>query len=146
MARLGELLVDAGLVEEPLMRRALRLQRRSGGPLGRLLVEQGWVTEAALLRALSAQLQLQSVDLDLAELVPEALAVLPAHYLRKHNILPLSLEPRLLRIAVADPPNAVLADELRVRLGRDVHFVLAGPGALARAFGRAFPDHGSPGA
>lgn len=138
--RLGELLMDAGLITETQLRHALSEQRRWGGRLGRTLLELGYVNEAAMAEALSKQLRLPAIDLDTAELPPEAPRWLRFDIAERYGVFPLQSDAKqkVLRIATADPTNAETLQALTFYTGMRVELTVASAGAIERALRRVY--------
>src|SRR5207244_12075127 len=85
---LGSLLVREGLISSEQLELALIDQQGTGLRLGELLVQWGWVESAAISRALAEQYEMEYLDLDAAEIDPDAVERLPAAEARRHNALP----------------------------------------------------------
>jgi general secretion pathway protein E len=100
--RLGELLIERGLIAAEDLDRALELQRERGDKLGRILVDMGYLAQRDLLNALSAQLGLPIATLTTPPSVPE-LEGLSARFLRQSLIFPVSVDEGVLTLAMADP-------------------------------------------
>jgi hypothetical protein len=130
--RLGEILVEAGVLDEARLRAALGEQRRWGGPLGRLLVDMRFVTEDILVDALSRQLGLPMIKLEGRSPDPKALELVPYDLAMQHQIVPLQADARFLDVATSDPTNLGILDELRVRTRLNVRPYLAGPKSLEK--------------
>jgi type IV pilus assembly protein PilB len=142
LARLGEILVMAGVLDEPALRKALAIQRTQGGPLGRILVENHIIDERALVRALSMQLKIPEVDLDALEVADDVKAKVSLADARTHMLVPMRIEDRKLHVAMADPPTGgapnPIVEALRVLHRMDVVVYLAGPLAIERAIERLY--------
>jgi type IV pilus assembly protein PilB len=136
--RIGELLVEAGVLAAGSLRAALGEQRKWGGPLGRHLVDMGFVTEDALVEALSRQLGLPAVDLDAANISPEVLSLVAVDLAERSAVIPFRQEGRFLDVAMSDPTNLGVVDELRIRTQLNVRPYLAGPNAIERALARHY--------
>ena len=140
--KLGEMLVEAGVLSEQKLRMALNEQRRWGGTLGRTLVETKAISESELVRVLSLQLGLQSVDLDTVQIDPTVLELVPADFAEQHSLIPFAQTMEFLDVAMAEPTNIGVVDELRIRTQLTIRPYLTGPKmierALARHYRRAF--------
>ncbi len=128
--RLGELLVQQGLITSDQLRIALKEQERSQLPLGRQLVALGFVTEAVIRDIVAHTIGQESVDLSTVVADVEALKLVPEDFARRHNVLPLAFDAdkRLLVVAVADIFNVMALDQLRSLVGPQVELkpLLAG--------------------
>lgn len=136
--RLGEILIEAGLIDETGLRSALIEQRRYGGPLGRVLVDMKLVVEEHLVAALSKQLAVPLVDLDALDVAQAVLDLIPADVAEAQGIIPFAQPMKFLDIAMSDPTNLTVVDELRVKTHLNVRTYLAGPKAIERALQRFY--------
>lgn len=123
--RLGEILVELGIVSEDDIGVALGEQRESGRRLGDVLLQSGKVTSRQLLRALASQFGQEFVDLDdhiidleLTQQVPQPLA-------RRHRAVPVWRNEDRVVVAMANPADVLALDDIRNALGRQVHPVMA---------------------
>ncbi len=105
-ARLGELLIDRGLIAREDLDRALELQRERGDKLGRILMDMGYLAQRDLLNALSAQLGLPIATLGTPPSAPELEGLSP-RFLRQSLIFPVAIDTAsgegVLTLAMADP-------------------------------------------
>jgi hypothetical protein len=136
--KLGEMLVEAGVLSESGLRMALNEQKRWGGTLGRTVIEMKLVSEAELVRVLAAQLNLPTVDLDRQDIHPTVLDLVPAELAAQHNIVPFAQPMKFLDVAMTDPTNLGLIDELRIRTQLNIRPYLAGPKMIERAIGKHY--------
>ncbi len=131
--RLGEILVQAGLLDEAKLRAALEEQSRWGGKLGLILVRMNHITEEMLIQALGHQLHCPFVQLDGVPVAREAIALVPLTLCEQHGLIPFALQGRFLDVAMVDPLSAGLIDELRVLTRLNIRPHLGGPAAIDRA-------------
>jgi Type II secretion system (T2SS), protein E, N-terminal domain len=136
--RLGEILVQAGVLAEPQLRAALNEQRRWGGPLGRILVDMNLISEEAMVQALSHQLNLPAVNLDQRHIQPEALATIPAELAEQLGVIPFALQGKFLDLAMGDATNISTIDTLRTRTRLNIRPYLAGPKSIERALAKHY--------
>ena len=137
--RLGELLVEAGLIGERAVHDALGQQLEWGTPLGRTLVQMGLLNEQQLIPVLAAQLDLPAVDLATASISPAALALVDEAFCQKYGCLPFAYWPQegVLDVASADTPSRKLLEQL-ASTGCTIRPFLAGLHAIREAIERAF--------
>ena len=115
---LGALLVRGGALTGEELEAALSQQKESGLRLGELLVERGLVTRAAVARALSEQHSLEFVDLGATPIDPEVSSLLSSSLARRYGAVPVRfLDDGALLVAVSDPTNVIHSDDLRLALG-----------------------------
>ncbi|QRK07807.1 DUF4388 domain-containing protein [Archangium violaceum] len=120
--KLGERLVEAGLVTTDAIQKALEHQKITGHRLGDCLVEIGLLQEAALLRFLAAEFQTRFVSaekLAKARIPTEVLDKVPVRLAEAQNVLPLAIDPerKLLSVVAAEPQNKKLMDEIALVTG-----------------------------
>jgi len=132
------MLVDAGLLSEQALRVALKEQQRWGGSLGRTVVEMKLVGEPDLVRVLAGQLMVAAVDLDAMEIPQSVLAWVTADMADLHAIVPYAQPMKFLDVAMADPTNVSVLDELRTRTKLNIRPALAGPKMIERAIGKYY--------
>jgi type IV pilus assembly protein PilB len=123
--QLGSLLVERGLLGENELSLALEEQERSGRLLGQILVDQGLVHENDLVATVAGQLGIDFVDLDEYAVDPTAVNLVPDALCRRHVALPIGWDGARLIVAMADPSNVVVIDDVRTLTGYDVMVVLA---------------------
>ncbi len=136
--RLGEILLEAGLIDEATLRAALTEQRRFGGHLGRVLVEMKKVLEEDLVAALSRQLAVPVIDLDHLEVPQAVIDLVPVDMAETYGLIPFAQPMKFLDVAMGDPTNQTAIDELRVRTQLNIRTYLAGPKAMERALFRYY--------
>jgi hypothetical protein len=131
--KLGEMLIEAGAIDQAQLKSALADQRRWGRPLGRTLVEMRLIREDDLVRVLARQLGLQPVDLDKVEIPESVISLVPAHLAKSQNVIPFAAPMKFIDIAMLDPTNLGVVDEIRIRTQLNPRTFLAGPKMIERA-------------
>jgi len=131
--RIGELLVEKGVISEDQVRIALTEQRKGGqrnDHLGRIIVRLGFATEAVIRDVLGGALGYDSVDLGKVVIDASVVALIPKDVARRYHILAMTFndKDRLLTVAMSDPFNVIAMDQVRALLGGDVEIrpMLAG--------------------
>ncbi len=132
---LGRILVDRGAVDEETLSAALSEQRESGRRLGEVLVSRGLSDEETVARSLADQLNLAFVPPPLRP-DAEALELVRADLARSRLVVPLSVTPRTIRVAMADPLDLEAVDDIRFQTGRRVEATVTTPDAVRRAIAR----------
>src|SRR6266581_3624654 len=121
MARLGQLLVRADLVSENHLARALGIQHFAGGRLGTLLLERGSIEEDNLGKTLALQHGCEYIPWRrLAEIPASVIAALPAKFAIKHAAVPYERGENSLKVALRDPGDLRILDELFFVTGRKI--------------------------
>ena len=129
--RLGEQLVEAGLVSVEAIESALQQQKITGHRLGDCLLELGLIQEVALLRFLAAEFKTRFVSADKlakAKIPPEVLDKVPVRMCEAQSFLPLALdnERKILSIVMAEPQNLALVKEITLVTEMDEVFAYVG--------------------
>ena len=137
-APLGTLIFRAGLLPAETIENALEEGVKTGRRLGEILVERGLLQEEDLTRLLAGQKGLPFVSLRAEVIDPEATRLLSEDQARLFSALPIRFEEGLPLVAVADPTNDVLNRNIREALGQDVRFVVAGRSELNEVIGEAY--------
>ena len=147
--KLGEMLVEAGLIDEIQLRTALSDQRQWRRPLGITLVSLGFVSEAEVMRILSDQLSCPVADLDVKIVAPEVIELVPYEIATRHHCLPLTAQRKgsvmELYLAMSDPTDLAVIDDIRFRTGHAVRPVLVGDQQIEEAIQRSYrtgDEHG----
>ncbi len=140
MARkmLGQVLKEMRKVHEGQVQEALGIQRKSGGKIGEILVAKKYISEADLVQALGAQAGIQTVDLEGATIPPELAARVPATVAQGYKVVPVSESGGVLTVAMADPGNTAVLDDLRFMTGAEVKGVLAPAASIERAIQKLY--------
>ncbi len=121
MTRLGQLLVRADLVSENNLARALGVQNFAGGRIGTLLLERGSVSEDDLGKTLALQHGVEYVPWKLlADVAPIVIAALPAKFAIKHAAVPYDRSENAIKLALRDPADLRILDELFFVTGRKI--------------------------
>jgi type IV pilus assembly protein PilB len=136
--RLGELLLEQGLLTPEQLETALAAQRRQRRPLGQILLGQGLVDEKALAGVLSVHFDVPQVDFSRTRLEKEALALIPESYAREHTILPIRLDKDELEVATVDPGDLALFAELKVLTRKRIRPVLGVRSQIDQAIAQAY--------
>jgi len=132
--KLGEILLEKGFVSLDGLRSALEACRRNGGSLGGWLMRLGLVGESKLLEALSEQTGRPSVTaLELATAPREIRTVIPISFAKRHMVVPFSRSGRTLDVAMLNPNDLVLLDELANMTGMIIRPHVATEAALSVA-------------
>lgn len=127
---MGKLLLMNGLITVDQLEYALKIQKQKGKKLGDTLIELGYIQEQDLMRILSSRLKVEYVDISKIEINKEATALLKKEYCESHTVLPIDVTEKGIVVATIDPMNFFLADDIRIKSGKPVKFVLASQGDI----------------
>ena len=133
--RLGDLLLEAGLITEDQLRDALVIQKETGKKIGEVLVSQELVEEKQITEALETQLGIPFVDLETEHIPAEVPRIIPEKLARRHILIPIKLENDELTIAMADPLNIFAIDDVKIATELKVKPVIATKEEILNAIG-----------
>ncbi|MDE5717468.1 MAG: Flp pilus assembly complex ATPase component TadA [Lachnospiraceae bacterium] len=139
--RLGDVLVQNGVITEEDLQRGLEKQKGSGRKLGETLVDEGIATEENIAKALSKQFHYDMVDLQNTEIPQEILELVPANVLKKHRAIPFEYSPdnmNVLRVAMSDPMDIAAMDDINIITNLQVEPVVATMGSVMLAIDRYY--------
>ena len=136
---LGSLLINRGLLNVEQVKQAFEEQRLTGRRLGEIAVGHGWVTSADLAKALADQFGLEYVDLSSIEPDRDAASLLQKELAFRYQAVPVRfLGDDLLLVAIADPTDVTIADNLRLALGYNVRLAVSEPDDLERTIKKLY--------
>ncbi|HMT81556.1 MAG TPA: GspE/PulE family protein [Azonexus sp.] len=137
--RLGDLLIQQGLLTEEQLKIALDEQKRTGRKLGRVFVESGYVTEAGISQALARQLRIPFVDLNSFTPKPDLIKLLPEAPARRFRALVLDQLPDgRLQIGMADPTDLQAYDEITRLVRREIDLAVVTESQLLAMVDRVY--------
>lgn len=132
-AKLGQLLITSQEITEEQLREAISLQKREGGRLGTKLVKLGYITEEKLVAFLSRQWGVPAVTLSDYKVDPSVLKLIPIEIARKYMIIPVARVGATLTIAMADPSNVFVIDDVKFMTGFNVDVVVTSESSIQQA-------------
>jgi type II secretory ATPase GspE/PulE/Tfp pilus assembly ATPase PilB-like protein len=135
--RIGQVLVEAGLVSDADIEQALGEQKkRKGKRLGEMLVELGLLRERDLSVTLAAKFDIPFINLDEVAINPEAAAQVGRELIQKFGVMPLDINQKTLTVAISDPTSIDALEALRVRSQRRIQDVMVTASQLKDAVAR----------
>lgn len=139
--RLGDLLVDAGVITQEQLGEALKKQHELGMLLGETLIELKFTDENEITEALHQQMGFPIARIREAKLAPEVISLLPEMIVRKHNVVPIEVDeenPNILRVAMADPMDILAIDDLGIVTNMQIEPMVATPSDIHFAIERYY--------
>ena len=136
--RLGELLVQQGLISPAQLDAALTQQKESGRKLGRVLVDSGIVTEEGISTAIANQLGIPFHDLREKDVDPAIVNLLPEIMARRFRAIVLADQGKQYLVGMADPSDVFGYDEISRALKKDVELAVVAEGQLLSAIDRLY--------
>lgn len=137
--KIGEMLVEAGLITNVQLQEALRHQRISGGRMGSNLVAMGFISEDLLMDFLAQKTGVPRYDLKNVDIPVSVLQRIPKRLADQLNVLPVSLkEPKSLILAMTDPSDLNAVDSARFASGLNIEPVVASYSSLKHAIAEQY--------
>lgn len=136
--RLGELLIDSGLISQEQLQEALEIQKQSGEKLGNIIVSQSYVSEPQIMEVLEFQLGIPFVDLNNTKIPSEVQRVIPYNLIRRHNVVPVKIEMNMLYVAMDDPLNFIAIEDLRMATSYEIVPMIASKEAITSTISKLY--------
>jgi type IV pilus assembly protein PilB len=136
--RIGDQLVHEQLITRDQLQKALDDARANGSRIGFSLVKLGFLGESDLVRALARQHRVPAVDLERVRLDPRILKLIPSEFAVKHQVLPLRRVGRTLTVAMSNPTDLGVIDDLKFLTRLDIEPVIAGDFTLKKIVEREY--------
>lgn len=125
MKRLGDILVESGFLNATELAEVLSVQKETGKRLGEVIVESGLMSEFDILRAVSSQYNYPIIDLSGIDVDPKATALLTQKFCEDNVVFPIGFDGDSLVVAIDDPMNITIEDELQFQTGYQISLMLA---------------------
>lgn len=137
---MGDLLVRAGLIDAEGLSRAREAQEKDGISLSKALVGLGLGDEQGIVLAIAKSLKLEALGAELPDVSPDVAALLPADFCRKRMVVPLSLQGKVLRLALANPMDYSTTQDVEFRTSTRVLAVVAGESQMQSLIHQVYPE------
>ncbi|HID32133.1 MAG TPA: type II secretion system protein GspE, partial [bacterium (Candidatus Stahlbacteria)] len=128
--RLGEMLVQAGLINEEMLSEAIEVQKREGTRLGSTLVKLGYLTSKELLDFLSKKFNCPAFDLSEDSIDEELLKIVPAELAMRYLVVPVKRKGKILTVAMVNPGDLAAIEDLQFATGHEIRPVVAAEESL----------------
>ncbi|HEC30984.1 MAG TPA: type II secretion system protein GspE, partial [Deltaproteobacteria bacterium] len=123
--RLGELLLRESLISVEQLDKALEDQSTTGSSLGSSLVKLGYISESDLMEFLSRQFGVPAVDPTKLDIDQKIIELIPSQMIQKYLLVPIALKGNTLSIAMADPSNHFIIDDIRFLTRKNIQVNVA---------------------
>jgi type IV pilus assembly protein PilB len=142
LRRIGQILVDLGYISDEQLELLIEEQeQRPGQLLGQVAMDMGMINDDQLAQALGEQMSLRTVALGDLSITPETLSKVTEPMAQMYRIIPTDFDGDTLTIAMCDPQNLSVQDELRTFLGYNIRVVVATEPALLAALDRYYGEN-----
>lgn len=118
--RLGEILLEAGMISEDQLEMALIMQRETNKSLGQILIESKFVTESNIKDALELQFGISYVNIKNVKLTAELAGMVPENLMRQRQLIPISFVGNSLTIAMVNPQDLPAIDDVRLAVSKKI--------------------------
>ena len=138
--RIGDYLVEQGLITQEQLEKVLEAQREAQGTkrFGDVIVELGFLSETKFTQALAGKLKVAYVDLSTVDIDEEAVRKVPEELALKHTVIAINIQGRRLTVATDDPINFNILEDIKVSTGMDTVPVLATKTAIKKMIGKHY--------
>lgn len=139
--RLGDILVEEGLITNEQLNKALKAQNTLKQKIGEILVDFGYIEEITIAKVLQKQFKLDIIKLSGMVIEPRVTSLVNEQILRKHMLIPFEFHktsPNLLRVAMADPNDFIAIDDLSIITNLQIEPVIATPSDIAAAIDKYY--------
>jgi type IV pilus assembly protein PilB len=123
--RIGDLLIEKGLITTAQLNDALKIQSQTGRKIGNILVENSIISEPQLIETISERLKIPLLSLDSVVIDPGVVSLIPVEVARRYTLMPVFRIAGHLTVAMADPLNIIAIDELKYITGLDIKRVIS---------------------
>jgi type IV pilus assembly protein PilB len=137
-AKLGQLLLDSGIITSKQLDEALAIQGKEGGRLGFHLVGINAISEQDLNQYLARQQSIETIDLDNIQISQDVLTLIPSEIAWRYEVIPIERDGRTLVVAMTDPHNLFAIDDLRFSLGMEVEPHICASSMVKRAIAKFY--------
>lgn len=137
--RLGDLLLDAGKINEIQLKEALEQQKIiKTKRLGEVLIDMGFLREDDILEVLEKQLGTPAIDLGKYKIDPNATALIPENIARRYDLIPIGKSDGKLVVAMNDPLNIFAIDDIKLLTGMDIKIVISSKTVILKAINKFY--------
>lgn len=123
--RLGDLLLEGGLISKEQLDEALEIQKKTGEKLGQILLNHDYVTQQDIIKVLEFQLGIPHVELETYDIDPSACMFVSESLAKRYDLIPIQIDNGVLIVAMSDPLNVFAIDDIKIYSGMEVQPVLA---------------------
>jgi len=136
--RMGDILLDAGVITNEQLTEALAEQKASNKRLGQILIEKGFISEEKLMEVLAEQLGVEKVNLYNYNIDPSVATSIPTYLAQRYQVIPIEKREGKVILAMADPLNIIALDDVAMVTGAEVVPVIASETAVAHAINQFY--------
>lgn len=137
--KIGELLVEEGMIAAEQLSRALDEQRHSGERIGAVLVKLGYIDESVLVEFVARQFHVPQINLSKLTIPKDVLALIPTDIAHKYQAIPFGVMGNTLNVGMEDPGNLFVIDDLRFLTRKNIQVHVAAESVIKKVLGQQAP-------
>lgn len=138
--KIGELLMEDGLIKPDQLKRALDEQQHTSERIGSILVKLGFITEDDLVEAIARQFRVPAVNPSQLSISKEILNLIPLNIVQKYHAVPFGIMGNVLNVALADPGDLFIIEDVRFLTGKTIQTHVARESSIREVIGRYYED------
>ncbi|MBI4726650.1 Flp pilus assembly complex ATPase component TadA [candidate division TA06 bacterium] len=138
--KLGDMLLQAGLITKEQLEKALVEQKSSGDKLGACLIKMKFITEEATTDFLGKQFKVPTINLSNTEIDPQVLKLIPADVAQKCQVIPVARQGRMLQVAISNPADVFTLENIQFLTGMEVKPFVCADTAIARVMEKLYAN------
>ncbi|MEW6672772.1 MAG: type II/IV secretion system protein [Thermodesulfobacteriota bacterium] len=140
--RIGECLIEAGLIDQETLAKALELQKSQKKKIGQVLIEMGVADEVTIAKALAQQLKIPFIRLEKKKIPEEVVKLVPAELAENYLLIPIQVQDKKLVVAMSNPLEFYALDDLRFVTHMNIKTAVAPERDILDALERHYPKPG----
>jgi len=139
--RLVDILIKGKVIKDKDLEKALAIQKKQGGSLGKILIEKNYISEKDLMVVMSRQLNIPPIDLAKYKIDKAVIQLVPEKTVKQYLVMPISKIGNVLTIAMSDPLNIFLMDDLKMLTNYKIEPVIATENDIKEAINKYYVSH-----
>ncbi len=136
--KIGELLLQEGLISQEQLSRALEDQNQSGERVGAALIKLGYISEEVLAEFIAKQFHVPQVNLSKLTIPKEVITIIPLDISQKYQAVPFGLMGNTLNVAMADPGNLFVVDDIRFLTRKSIQIHVASESIIKKTIAQFY--------
>lgn len=136
--KLGEILLEKGLITEEQLKEALLEQQKTGISLGQILIDRGLITPNVLGETLSKQLNIEYKNVSEIYISPDSINLIPENIIKDKKVFPIKKENETLEVAILPPINPVILDDIKELTGLKIKPIIVTDNEFQRLLNQYF--------
>lgn len=136
--RLGDLLLEVGMITREQLEAAIEVQKKTGDKLGNVLTKLGYIQEDDIIQVLEFQLGIPHVKLEKYNIEKAAYLSISESISRQYGLIPIKKEKSILTVAMSDPLNVFAIDDLKIYTGLEIQPVIASYNDVIKAIDKYY--------